>query len=396
MSKDNNNNDLLERSLLFDGWQVKSREIDLDYFINKIQTQPWKIVNQSFNAISAIADVLGNKNRHPLANVFCLLNEKVTNSVNDLWKEITPSNESFNAVFSNGYILNFSEEDLIKSSYKRDNFDIIEAQLSKDIITKITSEMGKPISIIQPVIDTLYEYDVNKFTNVTSLKCYTNIIINWGDVFFTSKKEHDYKGEYHKWSLYSNDPNKIKSLITKHLSPFSVYCSKSNYEIGDLNVNHKLESYTFATDLVAQLDNDIANKERFSLLVYGAPGTAKTSFCLAYAKEKLLTKGYNVFILDHEMFMEFRPPEYMDKVCIILNEVDTLAMNRSVYNNNNKDTEAVLGLLDGTSYTAIKSNNNVSKKMVTLMTCNTTDKLDKAFLRKGRIDLDVEFTTTFV
>jgi ATP-dependent 26S proteasome regulatory subunit len=36
------------------------------------------------------------------------------------------------------------------------------------------------------------------------------------------------------------------------------------------------------------------------------------------------------------------------------------------------------------------------QKLVVLMTCNTTERLDPAVLRKGRVDLMYEFTHQFV
>ncbi len=36
------------------------------------------------------------------------------------------------------------------------------------------------------------------------------------------------------------------------------------------------------------------------------------------------------------------------------------------------------------------------QKLVVLMTCNTTERLDPAILRKGRVDLICEFTQCFV
>ncbi|CDN15160.1 ATP-dependent Zn proteases [Richelia intracellularis] len=38
----------------------------------------------------------------------------------------------------------------------------------------------------------------------------------------------------------------------------------------------------------------------------------------------------------------------------------------------------------------------IQQRLVVLMTCNTTERLDKAMLRKGRVDLIYEFMHKFV
>ncbi len=38
----------------------------------------------------------------------------------------------------------------------------------------------------------------------------------------------------------------------------------------------------------------------------------------------------------------------------------------------------------------------MQQRLVVLMTCNTTERLDPAMLRKGRVDLMYEFTHLFI
>jgi ATP-dependent 26S proteasome regulatory subunit len=38
----------------------------------------------------------------------------------------------------------------------------------------------------------------------------------------------------------------------------------------------------------------------------------------------------------------------------------------------------------------------IKQRLVILMTCNTTERLDPAILRKGRVDLMYEFTLRYV
>jgi ATP-dependent 26S proteasome regulatory subunit len=89
----------------------------------------------------------------------------------------------------------------------------------------------------------------------------------------------------------------------------------------------------------------------------------------------------------------------LERICLIINEADNLAQNRAsaVAQHTNK-TEHILSLLDGTLYQSVVDEAGIQaqQKLVVLMTCNTTERLDPAVLRKGRIDLMYEFTQRFV
>ena len=106
-----------------------------------------------------------------------------------------------------------------------------------------------------------------------------------------------------------------------------------------------------------------------------------------------------IFILDHDAIANFVPPTYLERICIIINEADNLAQNRAyeVAQYNNK-TEHILSLLDGTLYQSVieESGIQIQQQLVVLMTCNTTERLDPAMLRKGRVDLMYKFTQKYV
>ncbi len=88
----------------------------------------------------------------------------------------------------------------------------------------------------------------------------------------------------------------------------------------------------------------------------------------------------------------------MSLPCII-NEADNLAHARSTEaaQSNNK-TEHILSLLDGTLYQSVidEAGIQAQQKLVVLMTCNTTKRLEPAVLCKGRVDLMCEFVHQFV
>ena len=133
-------------------------------------------------------------------------------------------------------------------------------------------------------------------------------------------------------------------------------------------------------------------------MVHGVPARVKTVWTQAVAKQVIVLLGYVNFILDHDAIANFVPPNYLERICIIINEADNLAQYRAseVAQYNNK-TEHILSLLDGTLYQSIIDDSGIQlqQRLVVLMTCNTTERLDSAMLRKGRVDLIYEFTERF-
>ena len=76
-----------------------------------------------------------------------------------------------------------------------------------------------------------------------------------------------------------------------------------------------------------------------------------------------------------------------------------MAQNRSTAEGQRTNkTEHILSLLDGTLYQSVIDEHGIQfgQKLVVLMTCNTTERLDPAMLRKGRVDFTSEFTHKFV
>ena len=75
----------------------------------------------------------------------------------------------------------------------------------------------------------------------------------------------------------------------------------------------------------------------------GQPGTGKTAWTQAIAYEILVGLGFVIFILDHDAIENFVPPPYLEKICLIVNEADNLAQDRSseVARQNNR-TEHIL------------------------------------------------------
>jgi len=175
----------------------------------------------------------------------------------------------------------------------------------------------------------------------------------------------------------------------------------SGYQSRVCKVNSQFPINTFPRDIQSFTDTvqqATLQQDHLAILIQGDQGTGKTACVQAVAEEILMPLGYVIFILDHDAVENFVPPSYLERIFLIINEADNLAQNRAnIAALSNNKTEHILSLLDGTLYqSVIDAGIQAQQKLVVLMTCNTTERLDSAMLRKGRVDLIYEFTQRFV
>ena len=121
-------------------------------------------------------------------------------------------------------------------------------------------------------------------------------------------------------------------------------------------------------------------------LLYGIPGTGKTSLIFSIASE--LNMGVSIFSfvpgIDDTIFMKCVnsiPPNSI----LLLEDIDGVFINREKdYNNKSMISfSGILNTLDGMGR---------KDKLITFMTTNYKEQLDHALMRPGRIDYKLEFT----
>ena len=121
-------------------------------------------------------------------------------------------------------------------------------------------------------------------------------------------------------------------------------------------------------------------------LLYGIPGTGKTSLIFSIASE--LNMGVSIFSfvpgIDDSIFMKCVnsiPPNSI----LLLEDIDGVFINREKdYNNKSMISfSGILNTLDGVGR---------KDKLITFMTTNYKEQLDHALMRPGRIDYKLEFT----
>jgi len=83
--------------------------------------------------------------------------------------------------------------------------------------------------------------------------------------------------------------------------------------VGKINSEYPIRSFSAEIQSFSdRVQPEILETERVAVLVNGAPGTGKTAWTQAIAKEVLMPLGYVIFILDRDAVENFVPPRNKD------------------------------------------------------------------------------------
>ena len=165
-------------------------------------------------------------------------------------------------------------------------------------------------------------------------------------------------------------------------------------DIDSLFFNHGIKE-----EVISHIDGFIKNRDLYEsrnltyktgILLYGEPGTGKTSFATALATKY----NRNVILIDLASFQNLDIATLTscinadtDKFIVLLEDIDSIFPNlnreadKELSENERKTINKMLQFLDSSS-----SPNDV----IFIATTNHYDKLDKAILRDGRFDIKVE------
>ncbi len=389
-SNPNNN----RQSLLTSGWRPFHRELDWEFLGQLLHNDTREFTQKTFSLVSSFAEVLGRKNYAWWANLLNVVSDSTRYEIEKFWHYITPDPQSPDHRYKD--IL--STETPIVQFVSRSSIpiDYVLNRLQEITVLRVLQILDCPDIITQYYLERDFYFPVEKFVSWERLEVINTVYAYWSK-YDTWLQIESYERGRRYYTLMSTN---ISPLINKATYDLAVMLSGYQSRVGKVHSQYPIRSFPADiqnfTDTVQQA---ILTQNQLAIVVHGEPGTGKTVWTQAVAKEIIVPLGYVIFILDHDAIANFVPPNYLERICIIINEADNLAQNRAseVAQSNNK-TEHILSLLDGTLYQSIIDDSGIQLKqrLVVLMTCNTTERLDPAILRKGRVDLMYEFTEKFV
>lgn len=377
-----------KETLLKEGWVLLESQFDFDYLIHK---NPLDI----FKDFGFFMSVLGEHlNKNPLSLLGAEINEARDNFVKTLCpiieRPVAPTNTP----------LLSASWPLIKKDYENMEASFIE--LTYFTIRKIVGNLGAPLNIYQRSLDEssldIFSYPTDNFnlSILDNLTIFKKLVIQWDEVVLminvsTSWHENGAIIEY-SWNLYSN---KLRQLTSNIMHNIGLELNPNTYQLGELVPQFKLNSFPeyireFTNELQSLMFKDNKYPERFNLIVEGKPGYGKSCWAQAYASEILSPKGYLILCIDYSSLQSLVIPDYIDKVCIIVNDADTLALSRDI--SPRGETEQILSWLDGARTSFIKPfYYDKRTSVITIMTANSIEQWDEAALRQGRIHKIVQF-----
>jgi hypothetical protein len=387
-------NNLQSRGLLGAGWRPLSRQFDWDFFLHLASNDPWELTQKTLDIASDIADSLGRNHYAWWANILNVFSENTRYELDEFWDYITP--EPLTPDYRYKDVL--TTETPVTQLVSRDSIpiDYVLNRLQEITVLKILDLLGNPELITQYYMERHFYFPINRFVNWERLEIIGTVFAYWSQHQVWLQIDHLGKGR-RRYTLIAKD---IAPLVNKATYNLAVMLSGYQSRVGQVHSQFPIRTFTAEiqsfTDTVQQA---ILDQNQLAVLVSGEPGTGKTAWTQAVAKEIMIPLGFVIFILDHDAVENFVPPSYLERICIIINEADNLAQNRaSAAAQYSNKTEHILSLLDGTLYQSVIDESGVQpqQKLVVLMTCNTMERLDPAILRKGRVDFTYEFTHRFV
>lgn len=363
------------------GWEVVLPEFDLEYFISLGPSTIFKELGFFLSQVS----------NESSKNPFALIGQEVYDARVNLLKALTPTQENpeppnnWPSIFANYPSEKDSSESVVSKAFE---------ELTYQTIVRVCQTILPPAKgIYQKVGGTLLQFkDPSKY-NFKDREMFNRVYAIWEDSFLTLDLEKNWGSNNAsimvEHNFYSQN---LRKYAKQALVGLGLEINPKTYRIGTLFPEFEIDSFPpYIKHLTYDLEVAMGIKEgaklptRFNVLITGEPGKGKTRWSQAFACEVLAKLGYLILVVDYSSLQDIVIPNYINKICIIVNDADTLALDRA--ESRRGETEQILSWLDGTRSSFIKPffMEEDDTSIVTIMTANSVEKWDEAALRKGRI-----------
>lgn len=272
-----------------------------------------------------------------------------------------------------------------------------------------------------------YSYEQDEFISSQGDYLVAGYGVGWGiwkGILFSFSKEREDKGYQPIKKLhiqfYTRDQNKVENFfksaieLTKGADVQKMYMTSGN---GWRRISNKklrpLETVFLDKEikqkLVSNLQNFIEEEEKYirkgipyklCFLLYGIPGTGKTSFLHALASHLKI----DIYFVDGLGNLKNQMSNFnFGRGIVIIEDIDTLSQNLNREENELSPVEELLGLKNKKEKTEKKYSDNALHDLlnsldgftcphglILAMTSNHPENLDKALVRPGRIDFAIE------
>ncbi|WP_431193644.1 AAA family ATPase [Trichocoleus desertorum] len=385
---------LQSQGLLGAGWRPLNRELDWQFLWHLAMHDSAELSKKTVDVASAIADTLGRTNYSGWANLLSVFSSGTRYELDEFWSYITPEPPSPDY----RHVPSLTVETPVLQQVSRTNIpiDYVLNRLQELTILKVLELLGKPVLITQYYFDRYFYLPIEKFISWERVDTIDTVNAYWPQQDIWLQIQNIGPGR-RRLTLLARELN---SLISKATYNLAVMLSGYQSRVGQIQSQYAIRSFSAdVQEFSDRVQQAVFDQNQLAVLVHGEPGTGKTAWTQAIAKEVLMPLGYVIFILDHDAVENFVPPTYLEHICLIINEADNLAQNRAnVAAQSSSKTEHILSLLDGTLHQSVLEEGRIQaqQRFVVLMTCNTMERLDPALLRKGRVDLIHEFMHKFV
>jgi ATPase family associated with various cellular activities (AAA) len=255
--------------------------------------------------------------------------------------------------------------------------------------------LGTPTYLGQQIGDTVVIHTAPERFDWNDRDIMGELVAQWNNAHLNLSKQIQWNNNgtalVQTWQLYSNQ---LREIATAVMNDIGIEINGRAYQVGKLHPEYALADFP---DCVREISEQLRCQlvgtnpiDRYNILIQGAPGTGKTRWAQSFAAEVLSPQGYLVAVLDFKSLEDFQVPDYVDKVCVILNDADNLCLDRETAQSGT--TEKILAWLDGSRAGYIQPMYLPTRSsIVTILTANSTERWDSAGLRQGRIHAHYTF-----